>query len=77
MVINVKVTPKSKKVNIEEIIDMFGNNVLHVRLISAPEDNKANLELMSILAEHFNTKKQNINIIRGRTSRNKIVEILV
>ena len=77
MIINVKVTPKSKKINIEEVSDMFGNKVLHVRLVSPPEDNKANLELISVLAEYFDTKKQNINIIRGQTSRNKVIEIFI
>lgn len=36
----------------------------------------ANKELIKILSEYFNTSKYNIKIIKGITSRKKIIDIL-
>ena len=69
---NIKVIPKSSKT---EIIKQ-SKNFLKIKLKSAPEKGKANTELIKFLTKHFKTPKSNINIIKGETSRNKIVEII-
>ena len=43
-----------------------------VFLKRSPENNKANEELVKMLSKHF---KRKVTILRGKTSRNKIIEI--
>ena len=67
MKIKVKVKPNSGKQNVEKKDDFY-----LVKLKSAPENNKANLELIKILKKHF---KKKIIIKSGFSSRNKVVEV--
>jgi uncharacterized protein (TIGR00251 family) len=67
----IKVIPKSSQTKIIEIKDDF----LKIKLKAAPEKGKANAELIKFLSKHFKTAKSNINIIKGETGKNKIVEI--
>ncbi len=68
---NIKIIPKSSKTKIVEQKDDF----LKIKLKAVPEKGKANTELIKFLAKYFKTAQSNINIIKGGTSRNKIVEI--
>ena len=70
MIIKVKAKPNSSEQKIEE-----KEGVLHVSLKEFSEHNKANIELINLLAKHFNTSAKEIKILRGKTSRNKIVEV--
>lgn len=70
MLINVKVTTNSK---VNKAIDE--NGVLKVYLRSKPYKNKANEELIDFLSEYYNISKQNISIIKGLKSKNKLVSI--
>lgn len=70
MKINVKVIPGARKQEIEK-----GESGFKVYLKSKPEKGKANKELITLLADYFNTSKSNIKIIKGEHARNKIVEI--
>ena len=67
MIIKVKVRPKSNKQEIEKI----NNNEYIVNLKSKAEDNKANIELIKLMKKHL---KQDIRIVKGLKSRNKIIE---
>ncbi|MDO9465582.1 MAG: DUF167 domain-containing protein [bacterium] len=68
--INIRVIPNAKKNNVSE---QQGKLKVH---ISAPAvDGKANKALIKVLAEYFKIKKNNIRIIRGTKSREKVVEI--
>ena len=49
---------------------MFIVFILRLRL-----DGAANVAVIKMLAEHFGVPKSQITIIRGETSRDKIVEI--
>jgi len=71
MRITVKVKPKSKKVSVKKISE----NIYEVKLKSPPEKGKANEELIEILSEYFNTPKSNIKLLKGQTSREKLIEI--
>jgi len=71
MKVSVKVQPKASK---NDVIDNKDGS-FKVYLKSAPTDGKANKELIALLADYFKVKKQGINIITGKTSRKKIVEI--
>ena len=69
MKINLKVQPKSGR---QEIIRVDEDSY-KVFLKKSPEDNKANEELTKLLKKYFNEK--NVKIIKGLTSRNKIIEV--
>jgi uncharacterized protein YggU (UPF0235/DUF167 family) len=70
MIIKVKARPNSPESRIEE-----KDGVLHISLKESAKHNKANAELINLLSKYFNTFLANIRILRGKTSRNKIVEI--
>lgn len=69
MIINVKVKTSSGRQEIEKISD----NDYKVFLKSPPEDGKANGELLRLLKKEF---KKDVKIKSGKTSRNKIIEII-
>lgn len=66
MIISVKVKPNSSK---SEFLEQEKIAYLN----SVPEKGKANKELIMLLKKHFKASK--VRIIKGATSRNKIVEI--
>ena len=53
----------------------FNKGVLQVRISAPPVRGKANKELVVFLSQLLNLRKNNITIIKGNTSRNKIVVI--
>jgi uncharacterized protein len=50
-------------------------DALKVRLAAPPVDGKANAELLRFLAEAFGVPRRNVTLVRGETSRAKIVRI--
>ena len=72
MIISIKVHPKSIRQEIKKI----NENKFEAFLKSAPEKNKANIELIKLLSKYFNIPSTNIKIKKGKTSKNKIVEII-
>ena len=46
-----------------------------ISIRSAPERGRANAELVKKLARHFRVDPVSVRIIRGASSRNKLVEI--
>jgi hypothetical protein len=67
----VKVTPNAGR----NEITGFKDGVLQVRVAAPPEKGKANKELTDFLSEALGLKKSSILIIKGQTSRNKVVVI--
>ena len=72
MDIKITVVSRAKKCEIIEL----GAYHLKVKVISAPEKNKANKELIAILARHFDIKKSAVFIKTGLRSRHKTIQIL-
>ena len=68
MKIEVKVKPNSGKQEIEKLSD----SKYLVCLKSQPEHNKSNIELLKLLKKQF---KKPVKILRGKTSKNKVVKI--
>lgn len=68
---SVRVKPKSSRTGVTVLPD----DTIEVRVHSAPEDGKANQELIEILAGHFHVPRRSVVILKGETSRNKIVEV--
>ena len=68
----VKVIPNAKR---NKLVEEPGR--LKVYLTAPAVEGKANQALIEFLAEHFKVKKNSISIIRGLTSREKVVEIAI
>lgn len=71
LVIEIKVFPQSGRQNL--VIDKSG--ILKCFILAAPEDGKANKEIIEFLANSLKLKKQNIEIISGLISRKKKIAI--
>ncbi|OGZ33330.1 MAG: hypothetical protein A2174_00605 [Candidatus Portnoybacteria bacterium RBG_13_41_18] len=67
----IKVKPNSK----EERIEKISETNFVIRLKEPPQKNKANQALIRILAEYFKTSRQNVKILIGGKSRQKIISI--
>jgi uncharacterized protein len=66
------VQPGAKR---SELAGMHGE-ALKVRLAAPPVDGKANAELIRFLADAFGVPQRNVGIVRGATSRTKVVRIV-
>ncbi len=71
MIIKIKVEPRSSK---SGIVGPYGD-AIKVKLTSPPVEGKANRELVEVLAKNLGIAKKNIEIISGKSSRNKIVKL--
>jgi uncharacterized protein (TIGR00251 family) len=69
-ILSVKVIPKSGRSELK-----FEGEVLKAWLKSAPEAGEANDELVRILAKKFDIARLQIAIVRGKSTRNKTVDI--
>ena len=70
MFLNVRVIPGSSRTCITQEQDC-----LKVRVTAPAREGLANAQLIKVLSEHLKIKKYRIKIIKGDTSRNKVVEI--
>ncbi|TSA46014.1 DUF167 domain-containing protein [bacterium] len=71
MRIYAKVTPRSGK---NEVIKI-SEGEYKVKVTAPPEKGKANEKVVELLAYYFKVPKSSINIVGGKTSRVKLVEI--
>jgi uncharacterized protein YggU (UPF0235/DUF167 family) len=55
---------------ISELMQIDTNNFI-ARVTSAPEDNRANLEIIRLLSNHFKVPKSTIELTRGAKSKTK------
>lgn len=70
MIYNIRVITNAKESKV-----IMGESI-KVYTTAVPEDGKANKEVIKILAKHFNIAKSKIKIIRGKTKRDKTIEIM-
>jgi uncharacterized protein (TIGR00251 family) len=68
--ITVKVVPNARKARVKE-----EQGRLKVYVTAPAVEGKANAALIETLAEHFKVRKSAIAIVRGETSREKVVDI--
>jgi uncharacterized protein (TIGR00251 family) len=68
MRISVRVRPNARKQEVTRISDAE----YKVLLKKSPEDNAANIELLKLLTRYF---KKKVIILKGKTSKNKIIEV--
>lgn len=70
MRIEVKVFPKSSR---EELIEKDGMLKAYVK--AAPDKGKANKALIGLIAGKYRVRKRAVSIVRGGTSRMKVLDI--
>jgi len=70
-VIQIKVKPNSRISLLEEKED----GTWHARVRSSPVDGKANEELITLVAKHFQCPKSDVSIKAGASGRLKLVRI--
>ena len=68
----VHVTPKAAR---DEVVGWRGSELL-VRVTVAPEDGKANSAVCKTIASALRMPKTSVRIVRGETSRHKVVEVV-
>ena len=68
---SVRVFPKSKKNAVEKTTEGF-----RVRVTAAPTDGRANAAVLKLLAAHLGVAKSKLRVVRGATSRDKVIELL-
>lgn len=69
--IEVRVQPRASRVKVVET----GPASFKVYVTCPPVDGKANEAVEKALSDHWNISRSRIRILRGETSRNKIIEI--
>lgn len=69
-IIEIRIIPNARK---NSVIEVEGKYKVHV--MAPAVDGKANIALIEVLADYFNLKKSSITIVRGQTSRIKLVSI--
>ncbi len=74
----VRVTPNARKSALTGWgMDEKGRSVLLIKLGAPPVDGKANIELIQFLAETLRCAKSEITLLRGESSRQKVLELPV
>ena len=74
LMLAVKVIPNAAR---NEIVGFLENGAMKLKIHAVPEKGKANAEICEFLAEEFGVSKRNVEIVRGATSGNKQVLILL
>jgi len=72
MLLKVKVKPNSKTVSVEQLEDKS----LKISIKAPPVDGKANEELVEVLSKFLKIPKSHIMIKAGKTSKDKLIQIL-
>jgi uncharacterized protein len=68
---SIKVVPRAKR---DEIVGIE-NDVLKIRLTAPPVEGRANEALIKFLAQKLSLARANIEIVRGETSRTKVMRV--
>ena len=68
--VNIKVIPNARKNEVIEEVDS-----IKVKVNSPAIEGKANKAVIKVLADYFNVKKNQISIVKGEKSRNKLIQI--
>jgi len=69
--LTVAVVPNARKTGADGLHD----SALRVRLVAPPVEGQANDALVDWLADRLNLPKRAVRVVRGATSRRKVVEI--
>ena len=70
ILLNLRVSPGAKRTSIE---GPYGENALKLKVASPPVDGRANAEVESFLAKSLGVPGSYVAVIRGTSSRDKVV----
>jgi uncharacterized protein (TIGR00251 family) len=71
LILQIRVEPRSSRPG---IAGPYGD-AIKVRLKSPPVDGRANSELIGLLSKEYGIPRQDVEIICGRNSKNKVVRL--
>ena len=71
LILELRVQPRARRNSVEGL----HNGALKLRLTAPPVDDKANEALCRWLADDFGTSRAEVEVIRGATSRSKVVQV--
>lgn len=71
IVIKVKIVPGSSK---NKIVGVY-NDALKITIAAPPVEGKANKKCITYLAKYFDVAKSKVEIISGKSSKNKFIKI--
>jgi uncharacterized protein (TIGR00251 family) len=69
----VRVTPRARQ---NRIAELRGDGSLRIQLTAAPVDGQANDKLISFLAKTLRVPRSSIEIVAGRSGRDKLISIM-
>ena len=67
----VKVQPRASR---DQVVG-YREGVLQLRVTAPPDKGRANAAVVSMLAQALGVAKSRVSIVRGQTSRNKVVTV--
>lgn len=71
MKLQIQVKPNSR----QESVQRQPDGSYKISLNAPPAEGRANERLVEVLAEHFKVPKSRISILKGASSRKKVVEV--
>ncbi|HHJ64042.1 MAG TPA: DUF167 domain-containing protein [Aquifex aeolicus] len=71
MILKVRVRPGAREESVREL----SGDELEVRVSAPPQKGKANERVRELLAEHFGVSRSRVRILKGESSRRKLIEI--
>ncbi len=75
--VRVRLTPSARRDGVDGLMqDADGNGVLKATVTVAPENGKANKALIKMLAKEWKLAKSSVDVVQGKTSRNKVLMVL-
>jgi uncharacterized protein (TIGR00251 family) len=72
IVLSVKVIPRAQQ---SAVVGFLEDGSLKLKVAAAPEQDEANREVCSIVAELFSVPNRNVSIVAGRTTTRKRVSV--
>lgn len=72
--LHIRVLPRSSR---NEIVGTMADGAIKIKLTAAPVSGEANKKLIELLSKKFGIAKSKITIIKGKTSKNKVIEIAI
>ena len=75
LILALHVQPGAKRTAVDGTHGEGAHQRLKVRLAAPPVDGKANAELLRFLSDAFGVPLRNVGLVRGETSRQKVVRV--
>ena len=71
--VKIKISVNARKTEVKSIMT---DKTLKISVAALPTKGKANKELITFLAGHFSVNKEDVNILKGLRSKDKLVQII-